>query len=475
MRNYKMYVNGEFINGHGGATEILNPSTEEVISTVQTGSETDAQMAVAAAAEAQSDWARRPAIERAKYLKQIAAKIREKSEYLAHVISEEQGKVLPLARFEVELAANHVEFAAEWARRYEGEILQSDRENENILIFKKPVGVVAGIIPWNFPFASVARKMGPALVTGNTIIIKPAEVTSNNALEFAQIVAEIGLPPGVFNVVPGKGRVVGAALASDPRVGLVTFTGSVETGADIMRRASDNITKVSLELGGKAPAIVMNDADIDLAVREIVKSRIANSGQLCICPERVYVQSKIADEFITKYIQAMSRVTYGNPLTEQVDMGPLVSQSHQRSVESAVNTAVREGAQLVLGGTIGNREKGYYFEPTVLVNCNHDMEIMKKEVFGPVTPIQEFQYLDEAIELSNDSEYGLSSSIYTNDLNTVMYACNELKFGETYVNRDNGEAFHAFHSGWRKSGIGGDDGKHGLNEYLQSHVVYIQR
>src|SRR5699024_11192275 len=222
-------------------------------------------------------------------------------------------KILSLAKSEVELAAKTLDFSAEWARRYEGEILQSDRRNENILIFKKPIGVIAGILPWNFPFALIARKMGPALVTGNTIVIKPAEVTSNNAIEFAKIVDEIELPKGVFNVVTGKGSVVGKELASNSKVGMVTFTGSVETGSEIMKSAANNITKVSLELGGKDPALVMDDADINDAVKSIASSRIANNGQLCICPERVYVHEKVMEEFVEKYIKEMSNISYGNP------------------------------------------------------------------------------------------------------------------------------------------------------------------
>lgn len=473
MRTYSAYINGEFIDT-ASTTETINPATEEVISIVSSSTVEDARAAIDAAESAQDEWAKLPAIKRAKCLWEVAKKIREKSDHLARIISEEQGKIFSLSKSEVELAASILDYSAEWARRYEGEILQSDRENENIFIFKKPIGVVTGILPWNYPFSSVARKMGPALITGNTIVIKPAELTSNNAIEFAKIVDKVGLPQGVFNIVPGKGSEIGDELVSNPKVGMVTFTGSVETGERILQSASKNITKVSLELGGKAPAIVMDDADMDKAIHSIVQSRIANSGQLCICPERVYVHEKIVDEFTEKYIKAKAEVTYGDPLTENVDMGPLVSKSQLQSVESHVNKAVEQGAQLALGGKKAQRSKGYYFEPTVLVNCSQHMDIIRQEIFGPVTPILSFQNLEEAIHLANDSDYGLSSSIYSKDLKTIMYACNELKFGETFVNRENGEAFHAYHAGWRHSGIGGDDGKHGLNDYLQKHVVYMQ-
>lgn len=473
MKTYSAYINGEFMDTKT-TTNTINPATEEIISIVSSSTIDDARVAIDAAEQAQNEWARLPAIRRAQYLWEVARRIREKSDYLARIITEEQGKILSLSKSEVELAASILDYSAEWARRYEGEILQSDRENENIFIFKKPIGVVSGILPWNYPFSSIARKMGPALITGNTIVIKPSEITSNNAIEFAKIVDEVGLPEGVFNVVPGKGSEIGGELVSNSKVGMVTFTGSVETGERILQNASKNITKVSLELGGKAPAIVMDDADIDKAIHSIVQSRIANSGQLCICPERVYVHEKIIDEFTEKYIKAKSAVTYGDPLSENIDMGPLVSKTQLQSVEAHVNKAVEQGAQLALGGKRAQDKKGYYFEPTVLVNCSQGMDIIRQEIFGPVTPILSFQSLDEAIHLANDSDYGLSSSIYANDLSSIMHACNELKFGETFVNRENGEAFHAYHAGWRHSGIGGDDGKHGLNDYLQKHVVYMQ-
>jgi len=383
---------------------------------------------------------------------------------------------LPLARIEVNFTADYIDYMAEFARRYEGEIIPSDRPNEHILLFKLPIGVVAGILPWNFPFFLIARKMAPALVTGNTIVIKPSCNTPNNAFEFAQIVAESSLPNGVFNLVSGTGAAVGVALAGHPKIGMVSLTGSTEAGIAVMRTASNNITKVSLELGGKAPAIVMADADLDLAVRAIRDSRIINTGQVCNCAERVYVHESIADKFIEKVTEKMNETKFGDPLAEtDVDMGPLVSKQQLEQVDAAVQQAVKDGAKLVLGGhRPADRKIGYFYPPTVLTHCNHRSAIMQKEVFGPVLPITTFRDLDEAIELANDCEYGLTSSIYTQNLDVAMRACREIKFGETYINRENFEAMQGFHAGWRKSGIGGADGKHGLEEFLQTHVVYVQ-
>ncbi|EIW19218.1 MULTISPECIES: aldehyde dehydrogenase [Pelosinus] len=476
MKSYQMFINGEFIaNESRKMISVINPATEAIVSEIPAGTREDVETAVKAAEHAQKSWAKLPAIVRAGYLKEIAQGIREKSEEIARVIAEEQGKILPLARVEANFTADYMDYMAEFARRYEGEIIESDRPNENIFLFKLPIGVIGGILPWNFPFFLIARKLAPALVTGNTIVIKPSSETPNNAFEFAKIVAKTSLPKGVFNLVSGAGSVVGNAIAGHPKVGMVSFTGSVEGGIKIMRAAAENVTKVSLELGGKAPAIVMADADLDLAVKAICASRIINTGQVCNCAERVYVHESVAEQFIAKMTVAMKNVKYGSPLEDEtIDMGPLVSKQQLEQVEASVAKAIKDGATLVVGGKRADREVGFYFEPTVLINCRQNTDIMQKETFGPVLPIATFKDLDEAIELANDSDFGLTSSIYTQNIDVAMRACKEIKFGETYVNRENFEAMQGFHAGWRKSGIGGADGKHGLEEYLQTHVVYMQ-
>lgn len=469
---YEMFINGEFVNG-SRTIEVINPTTEEVISEVPEAEDAMVEAAVSAAAGAQVEWARMPAIQRARCLHEIADAVRAKKEYLARVISEEQGKILPLAAIEVDFSADYLDYMAEFARRYEGEIIQSDRPGENILLYKAPIGVVAGILPWNFPFFLIVRKMGPALVTGNTIVIKPSEVTPNNACEFAKIVAESSLPKGVFNLVTGTGPNVGERLAGNPQVGMVSLTGSVAAGSAVMRVAAPNITKVSLELGGKAPAIVMNDADLDLAAKAIRDSRIINTGQVCNCAERVYVHEAVADAFIQKVTEGMRQTRSGDPFEDGVEMGPLVNKAQLARVEGAVEQAVKQGARILLGGARGEQKQGYFYMPTVLTNCRQDTAMMQKETFGPVLPITTFSTLDEAIAVANDCDYGLTSSIFTQNLDYAMRAANELKFGETYVNREHFEAMQGFHAGWRKSGIGGADGKHGLEEFLQTRTVYM--
>jgi lactaldehyde dehydrogenase/glycolaldehyde dehydrogenase len=475
-KKYQMFIDGEFVDSSSNETiQVVNPATEEVISEVPRATVEDVKRAIDSAEKAQKEWAKLPSSERAKYLCAISNEVRANVDMLARTISAEMGKTLALAETEVNFTADYIDYMAGWARRYEGEIVPSDRPNENIFVYKEPIGVISGILPWNFPFFLIARKAAPALITGNTIVVKPSAESPNNALEFAKIIEKVGLPKGVINIVTGSGGQLGDELAGNSKVGMVSLTGSYNAGAAVMRAAAENITKVSLELGGKAPTIVMNDADIDLAVKSVIDSRVINTGQVCNCTERVYVQEDVANEFIEKVTKAMSEVRYGDPLAEQdIDMGPLVNEAGVRSVDSMVKRAVAEGAKVLTGGKPAAREKGYFYEPTVLVNVNNSMEIMRQEIFGPVLPIATFKTLDEAIELANDCEYGLTSAIFTKDMNTMMRASNELKFGETYVNRESFEAIQGFHAGWRKSGIGGADGKHGLEEYLQTHVVYVQ-
>ncbi|MCI1880800.1 MAG: aldehyde dehydrogenase [Sporolactobacillus sp.] len=474
VKKLSSFINGEFVESSGNDwIDVVNPSTEAVIAQIPSSSAEDTNKAVDAAFEAQKTWKKIPAVQRGKYLHKIAAGIRKRADELTAVIVKEGGKTQALAKSEVESTADYFDYNAEWARRYEGEIIQSDRPHENILLFKQPIGVAGGILPWNFPFFLIARKVSPALVTGNTIVVKPSQQTPINAYVFAEIVKASGLPAGVFNMVPGKGSVVGQALAANPKVGIISLTGSVPAGQKIMETAAKNITKVSLELGGKAPVIVMDDADLDLAVKAIVASRVINTGQVCNCAERVYVQKGVAKTFTEKLTAAMKGVKYGNPAEQaDLDMGPLIEKGALEAVSEKVARAIKQGATVATGGERAF-DRGYFYKPTVLTHVTNEMDIMHEETFGPVIPIADFSTLEEAVELANDSEFGLTSSIFTTNLDNAFYAIANLEFGETYVNREHFEALQGFHAGWKKSGIGGADGKHGLEEYLQTHVAYL--
>lgn len=473
--DYRNFIDGAFTDAGSDWIDVTNPATGAIVGRIPDSGAEAVDAAVAAARKAQPAWEKLPAIERANYLRQISAKLREHRVELADIIVKEQGKVRGLAQVEVDFTADYIDYMAEWARRIEGEVLTSDRPNETMLLLRKPVGVVAGILPWNFPFFLIARKMAPALVTGNTIVIKPSEETPINAYVFAELLAETDLPAGVFNLVGGRGRTSGEALASHPGVDLITFTGSVATGSHIMQLAGKNLTKVNLELGGKAPAIVLADADLDLAAQAIFSSRVINTGQVCNCAERVYVERPVHDALVEKLKALFEGTRYGDPSVEtDLDMGPLINKAGLDKVSRAVERAREEGATVVLGGKVADLGQGFHYEPTLITGARADMDIMRRETFGPVLPIQAVDSLDEAIALANDSEYGLTSSIYTTNLSAAMQACRELKFGETYINRENFEAMQGFHAGRRKSGIGGADGKHGLYEFTVTQVVYIK-
>ena len=476
IRRYSNFIDGTFDDsGIENYLAVENPATESVISEIPMTCVNKIDDAIASSREAQKEWAKLKPIVRAGYLRKISGAIRKNADYLARTISEEQGKVLPLAKVEVDFTADYIDYTAEWARRIEGEIIESDRPGENIFLFRKPLGVVGGILPWNFPFFLIARKLAPAFVTGNTIVLKPSIETPNNAFEFAKIIEDLDLPKGIVQVVGGRGSKVGNHIASHPSIDMISFTGSVETGIKIMEAASKNVTKVNLELGGKAPAIVMDDADLEIAATAITASRIINSGQVCNCAERAYVHEKVYDEFVDKLKTKMSASKCGDPLKEEnIDYGPMVNRPTMDKVHEMVQNAKNSGAEVVCGGNIIDRGKGHYYEPTVLTNCEQKSEIIQKEVFGPVLPIKKITSLEEAIDCANDSEYGLTSSVYTKSLSNAMKACNEIDFGETYINRENFEAMQGFHAGTRKSGIGGADGKHGLYEFTRTHVVYIQ-
>ncbi|MCP3026878.1 aldehyde dehydrogenase [Halobacillus sp. A5] len=477
MIEHKLYINGEYTNSSSDEwIDIVNPATEEVISRTPKGTTEDVNRAVEAAFKAQKEWELTPNIERGKIVRQLGDEIEKNRATFVELLQEEQGKDYELASGEVDLAIDYFRYMSEWARRIEGEIVPSDRPNENIYIYKKPIGVTAGIVPWNFPVFILARKVATALVTGCTIVLKPSQQTPNTAMEFTKIIdAMEEIPKGVYNVITGTGSEIGNALAKHEQVQMVSMTGSVPAGTKVMEAAAQNITKVNLELGGKAPAIVTANADLNVAVESITTSRLANNGQACTNAERVYVHESVADELIDKLKQSFEQLTIDDPReNKEADVGPLVSKDRLEEVEGMVNDAVKAGAQVVIGGERAPLEKGFYYKPTILTNVTHDSAIMQEEIFGPVIPITTYKTLDEAIERGNDTEFGLSSSVYTEDLNEAMRVVNELKFGETFVNRENFEAVQGYHAGMRKSGLGGADGKHGMEDFLVTQVVYMQ-
>jgi lactaldehyde dehydrogenase / glycolaldehyde dehydrogenase len=337
-----------------------------------------------------------------------------------------------------------------------------------------PVGVVGAICPWNYPLAVLCRKLGPALITGNTVVVKPSEISPLSTIELFRLFdAELDLPPGVINLVTGDGR-TGQAMVEDPLTAMVSFTGHRDTGKTIMGIAARNLTRVALELGGKAPAIVWQDADLDVAVPAIVAARHTNSGQVCTSAERVFVHQDLYEPFLDAYVSAVQQLTLGPGPTDP-DLGPLASAEQLAKTGRAVEVAVSEGAQVLTGGAAPSEEafsQGYWYTPTVVTGVRPEMVIMREETFGPVTPVLAVGSLDEALDLANDSRYGLSAYVFSRDYQSVMRAAEELEFGEIYINRTLGESIHAHHAGYRESGIGGEDGKWGLLRYTQVKTAY---
>ena len=468
-------IGGEWLPSTGTQTfAVTNPSTGQILHpSVPIGTAEDAQRAIEACKAAQPIWAKKSAPERAKCLSAMARVIREHAEELAVSLSKEQNKQIDLAKAEVGYAADYFDYYAGLARVYHGDIINSDSAYENIYIHKFALGISVGIIAWNFPIFVMARKLAPALLAGCAVIVKSSEVTPLTPallVKYWLLENDPDIPKGVFSLLSGLGTTVGQALVSSPQVDIISMTGSLSTGKKIMRAASENMTKVSLELGGKAPAIVCADADIALAVSSIVQSRTAYTGQICNSCERVYVQEEIAEAFTYMLVEAMKGVRIGDP-NDECDCCGLVSLAQLEKVEAMVNRAVADGAKVLCGGHV-IPGPGFKYACTVLVNVKQGSEIVQEEIFGPVLPVLTFSSLDEAFDLANDSKYGLTSSLFTTSADIVERSKRELLFGETYVNRESFEAIQGFHAGARSSGIGGADGRLGLEEYLATHVVY---
>ncbi len=476
-KEYQLFINGEWVTSTSGDTiDVISPSTEEVVATIQNGTPEEGIKALEAADKAFKSWKKVPARQRAELLYKFADGILAKKDYLAELLVKEQGKLLKVAKFEVEVTATFIQYACEWARRIEGDILPSDNEDEQIWIQKIPRGVIVAITAWNFPLALAGRKLGPALVAGNTIVIKPTSETPLATLELGHIAKEVGIPDGVINILTGPGRAMGNALVESPITKMVTMTGSTPVGQQIAKNAAQNLTHVQLELGGKAPFIVFEDADIDAAVASALHSRFDNCGQVCTCNERMYVHEGIYDKFMDKFIAATKEIKVGDPMLEDTDMGPKVNASELKHMEHLVEVSVQEGATIAIGGKKPEGkefEKGYWFEPTVLTDVTQDMTIVHEESFGPILPVLKFKTFEEVVEYANDCEYGLAAMVFTKDMKTIMRCNSELEYGEIYINRGHGEQHQGFHNGYKLSGSGGEDGKYGFEQYLEKKTFYM--
>ncbi|KXV32587.1 aldehyde dehydrogenase [Gluconobacter thailandicus] len=474
---YDLFINNEWVTPETNEwISVENPATKETVGQAARGGEADLDRAVAAAKAAFPAWSRKTATERADYVHALKDLVKRDKEKLAEIITSEMGKPLQEARVEVDFAIGLLRFAAENTLRLQGEIIPGSTPDEKILIDRVPLGVIGAITAWNFPLALCARKIGPAIAAGNTIVVKPHELTPLASLHLAKLVEEAEIPRGVVNIVTGDGPEVGVPLVAHPDVKLITMTGSTPAGKKIMAAAAETLKEVRLELGGKAPFLVMEDADLEKAAEAAVQSRFMNTGQVCTCNERTYIHEAVYDEFVQKVRQKIAALKVGLPTDPETDMGPKVSEDELKKVHEIVEKAVKQGAKLETGGkrlTGGVYDKGYFYEPTLLTDVSQDMDIVHNEVFGPVMSLIKVKDFDQALAWANDCRYGLSAYLFTKDLGRILRMTRELEFGEVYVNRPGGEAPQGFHHGYKESGLGGEDGQHGLEAYVQTKTVYL--
>lgn len=470
----KLFINNEFIESKSTDTaDVINPATEEIIDTISFATESEVNDAVEKSKHAQLEWEKVPEPTRADHVKLLIPLLEQNKDTLAELYVKEQGKTLASAKGEIDKAIQFIDYMTSLSMSNKGEVLQNSHENETILLTKKPVGVTAGIVPWNAPIMVLMRKVIPAIVTGCSVVIKPSEATSLITLKLAELIRESTIPAGLVQILPGKGDTVGTQLAQHPDIQLISLTGSMRAGKSVYAESASTVKKVNLELGGNAPALVTSNANLDKAVDYIVTARVNNAGQVCTCPERIFVHEAIHDTFINKLKGKMEQLKVGDPFNKDTDYGAIINQQQLDSIDDKVQDAVKNGADLITGGHKVDGA-GYFYEPTILDKVNPQDSAFKEEIFGPVIPIVTYNEFEDAIEQANDTNAGLSSFIFSEDLKEIMTATERLKFGEVYANCEAEEVVNGFHAGWRESGIGGADGIHGLDEYYNTTVSYIR-
>lgn len=468
-------IGGSWVRAEGGGEiPVLDPATDEVIAKVPRCGAKETRAAIEAAKGAQPAWAARPAAQRASLLRKLADAMLAKQEPLARLMTQEQGKPVAESRGEIAYAASFLEWAAEESKRVYGEIVPASAENKRILVLRKPVGVTACITPWNFPQAMITRKLGPALAAGCTMVIKPAEQTPLSALALAELAVEVGIPAGVVNVVTGDAPAIGGELLSNPTVRKLSFTGSTEVGKKLIALSAQNVTRLSLELGGHAPFLVFDDADLDAAVAGALANKYRNMGQTCICANRFYVQDGIYDAFVAKLAEAVAKMKVGPGLEDGVSIGPLIDDDAVEKVRAHVDDAVGKGAKLRVGGKLTTPRQGLanrFFEPTVLADFTDDMLVNREETFGPVAPVRRFKSEEDAVRMANDSIYGLAAYFYTRDASRLLRVAEKLEYGIVGANDAAPSVAQAPFGGMKQSGFGREGGRYVMHEYLEIQYV----
>jgi succinate-semialdehyde dehydrogenase / glutarate-semialdehyde dehydrogenase len=468
----KMLIGEEWVN-LDEKIEVTNPATGELVGTVPNGGKEEAKKAIEAAEMGMKIWSAFPAGKRARYLQKLYKEMLKHEDDIAKLMTLEMGKPFKEAKGEVRYAASFIEWYAEEGKRVYGETIPSNRPDQRMMVIKQPVGVVGAITPWNFPAAMITRKLGPALAAGCSIVIKPASSTPLTAIKLAELCKNAGIPDGVVNVVTGKTSEIGAEIMGNPIVRKVSFTGSTKIGKLLMRQAADNVKKLSLELGGHAPIIIFDDADLKKAVKGAIASKFRNAGQTCICGNRIYVQEGIYEKFLALYVEEAKKLKVGDGLDESTDVGPVIDSNAYEKIDEHVQNAVENGAKCLLGGKGRQGEGSNFYEPTILSDVRDDMLIMYEETFGPVAPVQPFKTMEEVIVKANNTPYGLAAYYFTENMSQGMKMAEALEYGIIGWNDGVPSAVQAPFGGMKESGLGREGGHQGIAEYLEEKYVSI--
>lgn len=468
------YINGNWVKAEAGKViPVFNPANGELLGEIPDCGKVETIKAIEAASHAWPKWKNLTAKQRADLMWAWAALIDKNKEDLALIMTLEQGKPLQESRNEMDYANSFIKWFAEEARRIYGDIIPSNKANQHLLVLKQPVGVVGAITPWNFPAAMITRKISPALAAGCTVVVKPDEKTPFSAFALAVLAEEAGIPAGVFNIVTGDAKVIGEELTSNPLVRKIAFTGSTRVGGILMQQSAPTIKKISLELGGNAPFIVFDDADLDAAITGAITAKFRNSGQTCVCANRILVQDTVYDEFTKGLVEAVKKLKIGNGLEEGVQIGPLISTNAVKKVEHHIDDAIEKGAKLICGG-----KRSYlgelFFEPTVLADVKSNMLIAKEETFGPIAPLFKFKTEQEAIAMANDTVFGLASYFYSKNIDRVWRVSEKLEYGMVGVNTGLVSTEVAPFGGIKQSGMGREGSKYGMDDYLEFKYLSIE-
>jgi alpha-ketoglutaric semialdehyde dehydrogenase len=478
LKDYGLYLNGRWVPSSSGRSFLtINPARDEVLASFAEGNEKDVEKAAEAAFEAFNVWRRFPAPKRGEILLRAAMIMRKRKDELGTLVTREMGKVIAEGKGDVQEAIDFLEYIAGEGRRMFGETTPSELPSKFCLTFRQPIGIVGIITPWNFPFAVPCWKLGAALVAGNTVVFKPATLTPLCAATLVEILAEAGLPPGVLNMVPGPADRVGKAIVEHPAIKAISFTGSVSSGRDVYCRASAQLKRVGLEMGGKNPLIIMDDADLALAIEGALFGSFGTAGQRCTATSRLIVHEKVYDQVLQMLVSRTEKLRMGNPEDALTDIGPVCGRDQEKKILSYIEIGKKDGAMLVIGGRKLKHppfDKGFFIEPTIF-EARHGMRITKEEIFGPVLSVMKVHDFEEAVRVANDVEYGLSSSIYTRDLSLAYRAMNELEAGITYINAPTiGAEVHLPFGGVKNTGNGAREaGSTAIDEFTEIKTVFI--